>query len=81
MLRRAEIGTHHHITVPYLAAYADEMDWGEESLPAIWVGMTQSWAGHRVAGGIKCQNKPVPNQRVEFGKPRGGGTCNGRWQA
>src|SRR5258708_40252530 len=29
-LRRAEIGTHHHIAGPYLAAYAAEMDWREE---------------------------------------------------
>jgi len=28
-LRRAEIGTHHHIAGPYLAAYADEMSWRE----------------------------------------------------
>jgi hypothetical protein len=26
-LRRAEVGTHHHIAGPYLAAYAAEMDW------------------------------------------------------
>lgn len=29
-LRRAEIGTHHHISGPYLAAYAAEMDWRED---------------------------------------------------
>jgi len=29
-LRRAEIGTHHHIAGPYLAAYAAEMDWRED---------------------------------------------------
>ncbi len=29
-LRRAEIGTHHHIAGPYLAAYAGEMDWRED---------------------------------------------------
>jgi transposase-like protein len=28
-LRRAEIGTHHHVAGPYLAAYADEMSWRE----------------------------------------------------
>jgi transposase-like protein len=29
-LRRAEIGTHHKIAGPYLAAYAAEMDWRED---------------------------------------------------
>ena len=29
-LRRAEIGTHHHIAGPYLGAYAAEMDWRED---------------------------------------------------
>ena len=30
-LRRAEIGTHHHISGPYLASYAAEMDWREDT--------------------------------------------------
>jgi transposase-like protein len=30
-LRRAEVGTHHHISGPYLAAYAGEMDWREDN--------------------------------------------------
>ena len=30
-LRRAEIGTHHHIAGPYLASYADEMAWREDN--------------------------------------------------
>ena len=30
-LRRAEIGTHHHIAGPYLAMYAAEMDWREDN--------------------------------------------------
>jgi transposase-like protein len=30
-LRRAEIGTHHHIAGPYLAAYAQEMAWREDN--------------------------------------------------
>lgn len=30
-LRRAEVGTHHHIADPYLAAYAAEMDWREDN--------------------------------------------------
>lgn len=29
-LRRAEIGTHHHISGPYLNAYASEMAWRED---------------------------------------------------
>lgn len=29
-LRRAEVGTHHHIAGPYLGAYAAEMDWRED---------------------------------------------------
>lgn len=30
-LRRAEVGTHHNITGPYLAAYAMEMAWREDN--------------------------------------------------
>jgi transposase-like protein len=30
-LRRAEVGTHHHIAGPYLAAYANEMAWREDN--------------------------------------------------
>lgn len=30
-LRRAEVGTHHHIAGPYLAAYANEMSWREDN--------------------------------------------------
>ncbi len=30
-LRRAEVGTHHKIAGPYLAAYAAEMDWREDA--------------------------------------------------
>jgi len=30
-LRRAEIGIHHHVAGPYLAAYAGEMDWREDN--------------------------------------------------
>jgi len=29
-MRRAEIGQHHHVAGPYLAAYADEMAWRED---------------------------------------------------
>jgi len=29
--RGAEVGTHHHIAGPYLAAYAAEMDWREDN--------------------------------------------------
>jgi hypothetical protein len=30
-LRRAEVGTHHHIAGPYLGAYAAEMAWREDN--------------------------------------------------
>jgi transposase-like protein len=30
-LRRAQIGTHHHLAGPYLASYAAEMDWREDN--------------------------------------------------
>ena len=30
-LRRAEIGTHHHVSGPYLGAYANEMAWREDN--------------------------------------------------
>jgi hypothetical protein len=29
-LRRAQVGTHHHIAGPYLKAYAREMSWRED---------------------------------------------------
>ena len=29
-LRRAEIGTHHHLAGPYIASYASEMAWRED---------------------------------------------------
>ena len=31
LMRRAEIGTHHHIAGRYLHAYADEMAWREDN--------------------------------------------------
>ena len=34
-LRRAEIGKHHHIAGPYLAAYAREMAWREDQSPRV----------------------------------------------
>lgn len=30
-LRRAEVGTHHHIAGPYLSMYAAEMSWREDN--------------------------------------------------
>jgi hypothetical protein len=30
-MRRAEIGTHHHVAGPYLEAYASEMAWREDN--------------------------------------------------
>lgn len=30
-MRRAEIGQHHYVAGPYLAAYADEMAWREDN--------------------------------------------------
>ncbi len=58
-LRRAEIGTHHHIAGPYLASYADEMAWrenyrrlsnGEQYLlaanAAIKAPISDRWAGY-----------------------------------
>jgi transposase-like protein len=58
-LRRAEIGTHHHIAGPYLAAYAAEMDWredrrrisnGEQYLAIVTAAATApksaTWAGY-----------------------------------
>ena len=30
-LRRAELGIHHHVSGPYLAAYSAEMDWREDN--------------------------------------------------
>ena len=58
-LRRAEIGTHHHIAGPYLSAYANEMAWREDhrrmangSQAALVVGgvmrsrQSRSWTGY-----------------------------------
>jgi transposase-like protein len=58
-LRRAEIGTHHHIAGPYLNAYATEMSWREDNrrvangTQAAMVGgaamassVSRAWAGY-----------------------------------
>ena len=52
-LRRAEIGTHHHIAGRYLGAYAAEMDWREdnrrESNGAQFDRITRAAAAHPVS--------------------------------
>jgi transposase-like protein len=58
-LRRAEIGTHHHIAGPYLQAYANEMSWREDhrrvsnghqaalvTSAAMASGVSRAWAGY-----------------------------------
>lgn len=58
-LRRAEIGTHHHIAGPYLSAYANEMAWrenhrrvsnGEQFIMAVGAAMdapvSRQWKGY-----------------------------------
>lgn len=58
-LRRAEVGTHHHISGPYLYAYADEMAWREDNRrvsnetqafivgeAAVAPGVSRKWAGY-----------------------------------
>ncbi len=58
-LRRAEVGTHHHISGPYLAAYSSEMAWrennrrisnGEQSLAVTAASLraapSKSWKGY-----------------------------------
>nr|WP_066817979.1 IS1595 family transposase [Sphingomonas mali] len=58
-LRRAEIGTHHHISGPYLYAYAGEMAWREDNRrvsngtqahmvgeAAMASGVSRKWAGY-----------------------------------
>ena len=58
-LRRAEIGTHHHIAGPYLNAYANEMAWREDhrrlhnggqatrvALVALASPQSRQWAGY-----------------------------------
>jgi transposase-like protein len=58
-LRRAEIGTHHHIAGPYLNAYANEMAWREDhrrvsnghqaalvTAAAMDAGVSRKWAGY-----------------------------------
>lgn len=64
-LRRAEIGTHHRICGPYLAAYAGEMAWredhrrvsnGEQFLKAVGLALTcaksRQWAGYWQRGRV-----------------------------
>lgn len=58
-LRRAEVGTHHHISGPYLYAYAGEMAWREDNRrvsngtqafivgeAAMASGVSRKWAGY-----------------------------------
>jgi transposase-like protein len=58
-LRRAEIGTHHHIAGPYLQAYANEMSWREDhrrvsnghqaalvTSAAMRSNVSRTWAGY-----------------------------------
>jgi transposase-like protein len=58
-LRRAEVGTHHHIAGPYLNAYANEMAWREDHRrvdngsqamlvagAAMASGQSRSWTGY-----------------------------------
>jgi hypothetical protein len=40
-MSRAEVGTHHHIAGPYLAAYAAEMDWREDNR---WISNGEQYA-------------------------------------
>jgi transposase-like protein len=52
-LRRAEIGTHHHIAGPYLNAYANEMAWREDnrriSNGLLYLAMTDAALKHPVS--------------------------------
>jgi transposase-like protein len=52
-LRRAEVGTHHHIAGPYLSAYANEMAWREDNRRVANGGLYQMAAaaamGHPVS--------------------------------
>ena len=52
-LRRAEIGTHHHIAGPYLNAYAAEMSWREDrrrsSNGEQFLGVTAAALAHPVS--------------------------------
>jgi transposase-like protein len=54
-LRRAEVGTHHHIAGPYLASYAAEMDWREDN--------RRISNGEQFASIVKCAARhPVSRQ-------------------
>ncbi len=52
-LRRAEIGTYHHVAGPYLAAYAAEMDWREDHRRAStgeqFLMVTRAALGHAIS--------------------------------
>jgi hypothetical protein len=52
-LRRAEIGTHHHIAGPYLGSYAAEMSWREdyrrESNGELYLAMADAALKHPVS--------------------------------
>jgi len=62
-LRRAEIGTHHHIDGRYLSAYAMEMAWrednrrisnGEQFLLATSLGASGQPSVERVLAAVNC---------------------------
>jgi transposase-like protein len=52
-LRRAEVGTHHHIAGPYLNAYAGEMAWRENNRRVSngeqFLMITAAWLAHSVS--------------------------------
>jgi hypothetical protein len=56
-LRRAEIGTHHHISGPYLGLYAGEMAWREDNRRVSNGGQYLKLVGAALAAGVSRQWK------------------------
>ncbi len=74
-IRRAEIGIHHHIAGPYLAAYAAEMGWREDrrrvSNGEQFLAATGAALAHPVSRVCKgyCQRVAAKFLNADFGKP------------
>ena len=72
-LRRAEIGTHHHIAGPYLAAYAAEMDWREDNRR---ISNGEQFTRHRDRCGSRIRFAASGKAIGSAGRPRACPPCS-----
>jgi len=63
-LRRAEVGTHHHIAGPYLGLYAGEMAWREDNRRVSNGEQYLKLVGAALASGVSRQWKGYGRRRV-----------------